>query len=96
MEEERNEESRTWSRDRQKIAVLTWISFLFAAIFTMLLFAFVDPMAIVDAINVSFIESSNAGYAIGFLFLWALGWTSGWFVLRLVRRKRHGPRAIRP
>jgi len=95
MTEEQNEQSEGWSRDRQKIAVLTWISFLFASVFTMLLFAYIDPLIIVDSIGVSFIESRNAGYTIGFLFLWALGWISGWFVLRLVRRKRSGPRAIR-
>lgn len=91
-----NEEPQTWTRDTQKLAVLAWISFLFAAIFTMLLFAFIDPILIVDSINVSFIESSDAGYAIGFLFLWAHGLISGWFVLRLVRRKRNWPRVIRP
>jgi hypothetical protein len=58
------------------------------------LFAFVDPLLIVDAINVSFIESRNAGYAIGFAFLWLHGWVSGWLILRLVRRKRHWPRRI--
>lgn len=84
-----------WSRDTQKLAVLSWISFLAAAIFTMLLFAYIDPLVIVDAINVSFIESRNSGYAIGFMFLWAQGWIGGWFILRLVRRKRTGPRAIR-
>lgn len=91
-----NEEPQTWTRDTQKFAVLAWISFLFAAIFTMLLFAFIDPILIVDSINVSFIESSDAGYAIGFLFLWAHGLISGWFMLRLVRRKRNWPRVIRP
>lgn len=91
-----NEEPQTWTRDTQKLAVLAWISFLFAAIFTMLLFAFIDPILIVDSINVSFIESSDAGYAIGFLFLWAHGLISGWFMLRLVRRKRNWPRVIRP
>ena len=85
-----------WPRDTQKLAVLSWISFLFASAFTMLFFAFVDPLIVVDAINVSFIESRNAGYAIGFLFLWAQGWTSGWFVLRLCRRKRTKPHPIRP
>ncbi len=80
-----------WSRDTQKYAVLTWISFLVAAAFTMLLFAFVDPLLIVDSINVAFIESRNAGYAIGFFFLWANGWAAGWLTLRLVRRKRTGP-----
>ncbi len=81
-----------WSRDAQKIAVLTWLSFLSSAIFTMLLFAFVDPLVLVDAIDLSFIESRNAGYAIGFFFLWAHAWISGWFVLRMVRRKRNWPR----
>lgn len=96
MSDEDNSVKEEWSRDKQKIAVLTWISFLSSAAFTMLLFAFVDPLTVVDAINISFIESRNAGYAIGFLFLWALGWISGWLVLRLVRRKRNGPRTIQP
>ena len=96
MSDEDNAVKEEWSRDKQKIAVLNWISFLSAAVFTMLLFAFVDPLTVVDAINISFIESRNAGYAIGFLFLWALGWISGWLVLRLVRRKRNGPRTIQP
>jgi hypothetical protein len=80
-----------WSRDTQKLAVLSWISFLTASAFTMLFFAFIDPLVIVDAINVEFIESSNAGYAIGFFFLWANCWIAGWFSMRLCRRKRTGP-----
>ena len=83
-----------WSRDTQKIAVLTWISFLTAAAFTMLFFAFIDPLVIVDAINVEFVESRNAGYAIGFFFLWANCWISGWLAMRLCRRKRTGPIAL--
>ena len=83
-----------WSRDTQKTAVLTWISFLTAAAFTMLFFAFIDPLVIVDAINVEFIESRNAGYAIGFFFLWANCWISGWLAMRLCRRKRTGPVAL--
>lgn len=85
-------EAADWSRDTQKFAVLTWISFLSACVFSVLLFAYVDPLIIVDAIDVSFIESTNAGYAIGFFFLWAHAWLSGWMVLRLVRRKRNWPR----
>lgn len=87
-------EVENWTRDTQKLAVLSWISFLIASAFTMLLFAFIDPLLIVDALNFSFIESSNAGYAIGFVFLWVHGWASGWLILRLVRRKRVGPRRI--
>jgi hypothetical protein len=80
-----------WSRDTQKLAVLTWISFLTASAFTMLFFAFIDPLTIIDAINVEFIESRNAGYAIGFFFLWVNCWISGWLSMRLCRRKRAGP-----
>jgi len=82
---------REWSRATQKLAVLSWISFLTASAFTMLFFAFVDPLVIVDAVNVEAIESRNAGYAIGFFFLWANCWVGGWLTLRLVRRKRTGP-----
>ena len=89
-----DERHQAWSRDTQKLAVLTWISFLTAAAFTMLFFAFVDPLVIVDAINVEWIESRNAGYAIGFFFLWANCWISGWLAMRLCRRKRTGPIAL--
>lgn len=88
------DDSQEWSRDTQKLAVLTWISFLSAAAFTMLLFAFIDPLLIVDAVNIDDVDSRNAGYAIGFFFLWANCWVSGWFVLRLIRRKRTGPVAL--
>ena len=82
---------KEWTRDTQKIAVLTWLSFLSASAFTMLFFAFIDPLVIVDAINSASIESRNAGYAIGFFFFWVHAWTSGWLILRLVRRKRNWP-----
>ena len=88
------DDGQEWSRDTQKLAVLTWISFLSAAAFTMLLFAFVDPLLIVDAVNIGGVDSRNAGYAIGFFFLWANCWASGWLVLRLIRRKRTGPVAL--
>ena len=86
--------NRDWSRDTQKLAVLSWISFLTASAFTMLFFAFIDPLVIVDAINVEWIESSNAGYAIGFFFLWANCWIAAWLSMRLCRRKRTGPLAL--
>lgn len=89
-----NDGGQDWSRDTQKIAVLTWISFLSASAFTMLLFAFVDPLVIVDSVNIDGVDSSNAGYAIGFFFLWSSCWVSGWLTLRLIRRKRTGPVAL--
>ena len=85
------DETTEWSRDTQKLAVLTWISFLTASGFTMLFFAFVDPLILVDALNIAAIESRNAGYAIGFALFFANTWIAGWFTLRLCRRKRTGP-----
>lgn len=57
----------------------------------MLFFAFVDPLILVDALNIGAIESRNAGYAIGFALFFANTWIAGWFTLRLCRRKRTGP-----
>ena len=82
-----------WSRDTQKIAVLSWISFLTASVCSVLFFAFVDPLMLVEAINVHGVESRYAGYAIGFFLFWANGWIAGWFTMRLIRRKRRGPAA---
>lgn len=89
---EHNPTEGDWTRDQQKLAVLTWISFLTACAFSVLLFAFVDPLVFADAVEFLGGESRNAGYAIGFFFLWAHAWTSGWLILRLVRRKRNWPR----
>jgi hypothetical protein len=83
-----------WPRDRQKLGVLVWISFLTACVFSVLLFAFVDPLTIVDALNCPYIASRNSGYAVGFAFLWLQGLLSGWLILRLVRRKRNWPHRI--
>ena len=83
---------KDWPRDTVKLAVLTWISFLSASAFTMLLFAFIDPLILIDAYDPLLIETRNAGYAVGFFFLWIYAWASGWLVLRLVRRKRNWPR----
>ncbi len=93
---ERDEHVAEWSRDTQKYAVLTWISFLTSAAAAMFFFAFIDPLVIVDSLNVAAIESRNAGYAIGFFFLWANAWLACWLTVRLIRRKRRGPGAVRP
>ena len=89
---EHQDDHPEWTRDTQKVAVLSWISFLSACGFSVLLFAFIEPLVIVDAVNIQAIDSREAGYAIGFFFLWAHAWISGWLVLRLVRRKRNWPR----
>lgn len=94
MSEEAAHDVVDWPRDRQKLGVLLWISFLVSCAFSVLLFAFVDPLLIVDAVNCPYLESRYAGYAIGFAFLWLQGLVGGWLILRLVRRKRNWPRRI--
>jgi hypothetical protein len=94
MSEKAAHDVTDWPRERQKTGVLIWISFLTACAFSVLLFAFLDPLTIVDAINSPYIDSRSAGYAIGFAFLWLHGLVGGWLILRLVRRKRNWPRRI--
>jgi hypothetical protein len=91
-----SEQQAQWSRDTQKYAVLSWMSFLSAAVFTMLAFAFIDPLYLVDSLGIAWIDSRSAGYAIGFFFLWANAWLACWLTVRLIRRKRHGPTKWRP
>lgn len=88
----RDSPTEGWSRDTQKLAILSWISFLSACVGSVLLFAYLDPLIIVDSLGLAAIDSSNAGYAIGFFSIWAYTWISGWLVLRLVRRKRNWPK----
>ena len=83
-----------WSRDTQKLALLTWTSFLVAAVMALVFFGFVDPLLLVDAINIDGLDSREFGYSAGFFFFWAGCFSSGWLCLRLARRKRRGPRPI--
>lgn len=59
------------SRKKVLIAVL-WPSFVFAGIFTALLFAFVDPFVLMDEIGLH-TQSRLAGYSLAFLCLWLVG-----------------------
>ena len=60
--------ARRWSRDRQAIAIVAWISFLTAAVATMLFFAFFDP----DMLFADLHLSRDAGYAVGFFAFWVV------------------------
>lgn len=93
--DERPEGAREdWSRDTQKRALLVWISFLTAAVMSLVCFAFIDPLVIVDAVNIDGVDSREVGYGIGFFFFWAGTLVCGWLCLRLGRRKRQKPRPI--
>ena len=62
--------ARQWSRNRQAVATVVWISFLTAAIATMVFFAVFDPTELAGALGVN--VGRQAGYAIGFFFFWVM------------------------
>ncbi len=72
MVEEQYRGARQWSRKWQSVAVVVWISFLSAAIGTMLFFAFIDPVELIHIYDVNIEVGRQAGYAIGFFFFWVL------------------------
>jgi hypothetical protein len=88
--------TRQWSRNSQAIAIVVWISFLTAAIGTMLFFAIFDPVDLTGIFEDEFEIGREAGYAVGFFFFWLLsGIASGvtaWLVRTAPKRakKRHG------
>jgi hypothetical protein len=64
--------ARQWSRNRQAIAIIVWISFLVAAVGTMLFFAIFDPVELSVLLDENLVIGPEAGYAIGFFFFWTL------------------------
>ncbi len=70
-----NEEYRgakQWSRDKQAVFTVVWISFLSAAIGTMVFFALFDPVDLSGLFDEDLHISRDAGYAAGFFFFWIL------------------------
>lgn len=70
-----NEEYRgaqQWGRNKQAVYTVVWISFLSAAIATMVFFAVFDPVELGTIIDEDMEFSSDAGYAAGFFFFWVL------------------------
>lgn len=64
--------TRHWSRNRQAVATVVWISFLSAAVATMLVFAMFDPVELAASLDVEIDIGRQAGYAVGFFFFWIL------------------------
>lgn len=94
MIEEEYRGARQWSRNQQAIAIVVWISFLIAAIGTMLFFAVFDPVELAGMLDSDLDISRDAGYAIGFFFFWILTATGSGITAFLVRTspkrdKRH-------
>lgn len=84
--------ARKWSRNRQAVATVGWISFLTAAMATMVFFAVFDPVELVATLDPELEISRDAGYAAGFFFFWALSalcsGVTAWLVRTAPKRKR--------
>jgi hypothetical protein len=72
MVDEEYRGTRQWSRNRQAVAIVAWISFLSAAVGTMLFFALFDPVELSVIFDPEADVSRDAGYAAGFFFFWVL------------------------
>lgn len=71
--------------------VIAWVSFLFAGVATMLFFATFDPIELANLATYPADISPLAGYSIGFLLFWILGFcctTVSCLLLALPLRKR--------
>ena len=64
--------TRQWSRNRQAVATVGWISFLTAAVATMVFFAVFDPTELAALLDPESEMSRDGGYAIGFFCFWIL------------------------
>ena len=64
--------ARQWSRNKQAAFTVVWISFLIAAVGTMVFFAFFDPVELGTLFFEDASISHDAGYAAGFFFFWVL------------------------
>ena len=84
--------ARQWSRTAQAVATVAWISFLSAAVATMLFFAMFDPLSLAETLDDDLQVSRQAGYAFGFFFFWVLfAFCSGvtaWLVRTAPKRDR--------
>jgi hypothetical protein len=64
--------ARQWSRNKQAVFTVAWISFLAAAVGTMVFFAIFDPVYLTRILDEDMNVGRNAGYAAGFFFFWVL------------------------
>lgn len=77
--------TRQWSRNRQAIAIVVWISFLVAGVGTMLFFALFDPVDLSSVFDEDLEIGREAGYAAGFFFFWFISLTCSALTAWLVR-----------
>lgn len=64
--------AKQWSRNKQAAFAVIWISFLCAAVATMVFFAVFDPVDLGAIFDEDMEINRDAGYAVGFFFFWVL------------------------
>jgi hypothetical protein len=64
--------AKQWSRNKQAVFTVGWISFLCAAVGTMVFFALFDPVDLTGIFDEDLEIGRDAGYAAGFFFFWIL------------------------
>ncbi len=78
------------------LALVLWPSFLAACGASLLFFAAVDPALLRDAGPRLFAGlDRESGYALGFLFFWAIGSAASAISVYLIRTARAAPRAAK-
>jgi len=67
-----------WSLLREDAAVVAWVSFLVACLFTMLFFGFVDPEELAEILRHPWwLPNVMTTYALGFFGFWAVAACAG-------------------
>ncbi len=84
--------ARSWSRNKQAVATVVWISFLAASVATMLFFALFDPVELFATLDPEHEIGHQGGYAIGFFFFWLISAgcsaVTAWLVRTAPKRDR--------
>lgn len=96
MSEQEYAGTQRWSRDKQAVFAVIWISFLCAAVGTMVFFALFDPVELVSAFDEDITLDRGVGYTAGFFFFWALTFVCSGITAFLVRTAPNGDEKPNP
>lgn len=74
----------------RRLGIVIWVSFLLAAVQTMVFFAQFDPAYLNEIASITISIGRWQGYALGFVFFWAFSFITGLFcgvIMALPRTK---------
>lgn len=77
-----------WNWRQRSVAEIVWPSFLAASAATLIVFANVDPLRLLDALVVPVELSATAVYSLGFFFFWATAAAASGLTTWLIRTER--------